>query len=326
LDADHPRRRFTLEGVEAQASAFEESLRRGRLHHAWLLTGPEGVGKAGFAYRAARRLLGAKPESAFGPLGAAPDDPVCRMIAAQSHPDLLVLERAAGETARKVIPVDEARRLPEFFAKAPALGAYRVAIIDGVDDLNANGANAVLKTLEEPSGRGVLLLLSHAPGRLLPTIRSRCRTLAFRRWTDQAVAAVLTRQADVDGADATRIAAMADGSPGRALALLQAEAIELDRMAQAMVEDPSTMADSALMSMAESFRGGEGAERFALCLNRLSAAVRRRANQAEAPAAARWAELWDRLAGLPGRVDGLNLDRADAFWNAVTDIAATAGG
>ncbi len=322
---DHPRHRYHLDGIASQGAAFEDSLQRGRLHHAWLLTGPEGLGKASFAYRAARRLLGAKPNTAFGPLGALPDDPVSRMIAAQSHPDLLVLERS-GDAVRKVIPVDEARRLPEFFAKAPALGPYRVAIIDAVDDFNANGANAVLKTLEEPSGRGVLFLISHAPGRLLPTIRSRCRTLAFRCWAEDAVSAWLQSKVGASPDEANTIAAMANGSPGRAVALVQAKAGALDQMAEEIVANPASVSGAALMSVAESFRGGEGAERFALFLDRLSSAVRRRTARASGTSAARWAELWDRLASLPNRVEGLNLDRADAFWSTINDIKATARG
>jgi DNA polymerase-3 subunit delta' len=317
-DAPHPRDRFTLEGIDAPGAAFEDALRRGRLHHAWLITGPEGLGKASFAYRAARRLLGAKSNTEFGTLGAAPDDPVSRLISSRSHPDLLVLERS-DEGARKVIPVDEARRLPEFFAKAPAIGPYRVAIIDSVDDFNANGANAVLKTLEEPSGRGVLFLISHAPGRLLPTIRSRCRTLAFKPWSDDVLQGFLSARSDVEGEAASRLAAMSRGSPGRALGLLAADSATLDQMAEKIVQNAAT--DAALMAIADGFRGGEGAAKFSLVLDRLAGAARMKAEQADPISAARWADLWARLTALPGRVDGLNLDRADAFWSAVTDIA-----
>lgn len=291
------------------------------MHHAWLLTGPEGLGKASFAFRAARRLLGARPDDRFGPLGASPDDPVSRMISAQSHPDILVLERA-GEGARKVIPVDEARRLPEFFAKAPALGPYRVAIIDAVDDFNASGANAVLKTLEEPSARGVLFLVSHAPGRLLPTIRSRCRTLAFRPWTLDELAEFICSASDLTMGDAERLASIAKGSPGRALALLTAKIAEIDQIADSIVTRSAPSA--VLMSAAEGFRGAEGMARFALLLNRLAEAAAQRAEGSEPSSAVRWAELWGRLSTLPDRVEGLNLDRADAFWSAVTDIAETA--
>ncbi len=321
VEAEHPRLRFALDGVDAQAAAFEHSLDRGRLHHAWLLTGPEGLGKASFAFRAARRLLGAKADDGFGVLGASPDDPISRLIASQSHPDLLVLERS-GEGTRKVIPVEEARRLPEFFSKAPAMGPYRVAIIDAVDDFNASGANAVLKTLEEPSGRGVLFLISHAPGRLLPTIRSRCRTLAFRPWTAAAVQSLIEGAAALPD-DAARIAAMAHGSPGRAMALLQTNALELEQIAEDLLGQTG-LPRPALMTLAESFRGGEGAARFALFTDRLSSVVQSRARQAAPASAVRWAELWGRIVALPARVEGLNLDRADAFWSLVNDVAATA--
>ncbi|MDE2488322.1 MAG: DNA polymerase III subunit delta', partial [Alphaproteobacteria bacterium] len=114
-DVPHPREVFELEGQEGSEAAFEAARARGRLHHAWLLTGPEGAGKATFAYRAARRLLGAPPAAAFGVLGADPEHPVCRQVAARAHPDLLVLERMGEDgKPRKVIPVDDARRLSEF--------------------------------------------------------------------------------------------------------------------------------------------------------------------------------------------------------------------
>src|SRR5688572_26094901 len=123
----HPREVFRLQGHEAAEAAFEDARARGRLHHAWLLTGPEGVGKATFAYRAARRLLGAPPNDAYGPLGASPDHPVSRQIIARSHPDLMVIERIGEDgKLRKVIPVDDARKLSEFFSKSPASAPHRV--------------------------------------------------------------------------------------------------------------------------------------------------------------------------------------------------------
>jgi DNA polymerase-3 subunit delta' len=317
----HPRDLYRLDGVAHQARAFEDSLARGRLHHAWMLTGPKGLGKAGFAFRAARRLLGARADESFGPLGASPDDPVSRLIASQSHPDLLVLER--GEEARKVIPVDEARRLPEFFSKAPALGPYRVAIIDAVDDFNANGANAVLKTLEEPSARGVLLLVSHAPGRLLPTVRSRCRTLAFRPWSEQAIVTFVESKCAETGDDPLRIAAMAGGSPGRAAALIGGASSDLDRLAYEIVTARPDRSNAALMKMSEGFRGGEGMERFAFLLERLCSAIQKQTLKMQPAAAAKSAALWERLAVLPSRVEGLNLDRTDAFWAALEDIRIT---
>jgi DNA polymerase-3 subunit delta' len=320
-DEVHPKDRLRLERIENQAAAFEHALSIGRLHHAWMLTGPEGLGKASFAYRAARRLLGAKPDAAYGPLGAAPDDPVSRLIASSAHPDFLVLERT-GEGARKVIPVDEARRLPEFFSKAPAMGPYRVAIIDAVDDFNANGANAVLKTLEEPSGRGVLFLISHAPGRLLPTIRSRCRTLAFRPWPLAATAAFVQARSNLNPEEAEAVAEMAGGSPGQAMALLSGDAVKLDQLARRIVESPMALERAPLSAFADSLRGGEGMARLTMFLERLAAAVRAKAASADPREAARWAEAWGRLESLGPRVEGLNLDRADAFWSAIRDLRA----
>jgi DNA polymerase-3 subunit delta' len=313
-----PRERYRLDRIEGQAEAFEAACRRGRLHHAWLLVGPSGVGKASFAYRAARRLLGAEEDAAFGPLGSSPDDPVCRLIASQAHPDLLVVERSDD---KKVIPVEDARRLPEFFSKAPALGGHRVAIIDSVDDLNSNGANALLKTLEEPSAKGVLFLISHAPGRLLATIRSRCRVLSFRPWPTDAVMALLRTQTDLGDSEIERLADMAHGSPGRSLLIAAGGAVELDRAAQAIVAQGGALPPDQLGALAESFRGAEGSARFNLLFDRLADAVSRQARGSSGLQALRWAELWSRLSGVPGRVEGLNLDRADAFWGAVSAIA-----
>src|SRR5258708_3171718 len=124
-----PREVFDLTGHAAAEEAFESSRARGRLHHAWLLTGPEGVGKATFAYRAARRLLGAPQDLSHGILGASPDHPVSRQIIAHAHPDLFVLERVGEDgKMRKVIPADDARKISEFFSKSPASAAHRVGI------------------------------------------------------------------------------------------------------------------------------------------------------------------------------------------------------
>ena len=180
-EVPHPRDVYSLQGQDAAEAAFEAARARGRLHHAWLLTGQEGVGKATFAYRAARRLLGAPADLGYGILGADPHHPVARQVAARSHPDLMVLEREGPDgKPRKVIPVNDARKLAEFFSKSPATAAHRVAIIDAADDLNVNAANAILKTLEEPPPRGVLLMTSHSPGRTSSTFAAG-RATASRR-------------------------------------------------------------------------------------------------------------------------------------------------
>jgi DNA polymerase-3 subunit delta' len=322
----HPRDVYAYEHGEAVESAFLDALERGRLHHAWLLVGPEGVGKATFAYRAARRLLGAAPDPAWGLLGSAPGDPVSRQVAARSHPDLMVLERVGEDgKPRKVIPVDEARRLPEFFSKAPAAAPFRVAIIDAVDDMNPSAANALLKTLEEPPARGVLFLVSHAPGGLLPTIRSRCRRLRFEPWPEAAVAAFVQRRAGVNEEDALRLARMSRGAPGRALELAAAGALDIDRAAHELLVGLSGGDSSALQALADGFRGAEGAARFQLLFERLADQVRANAVAGVLEGGApgeRWTEVWEMLIRLPREAEGLNLDRADAFWSAMADLRA----
>jgi DNA polymerase-3 subunit delta' len=324
----HPRETFAYEHGEAVEGAFLEALERGRLHHAWLLCGTEGIGKATFAYRAARRLLGAAADPAFGPLGSAPGHPVSRQVLARSHPDLLVLERVGEDgKPRKVIPVDEARRLPEFFAKSPASAPFRVAIIDAVDDMNPNAANALLKTLEEPPARGVLFLVSHAPGGLLPTIRSRCRRLRFAPWDDAEVAAFVRARTEASEEDALRLSHMAQGAPGRAVGLAVAGALAIDNAAHSLLRALPDGDAGALQALSESFRGGEGAERFQLLFERLADHVRRSAVAGVLEGGApneRWCEVWDRLISLPREAEGLNLDRADAFWTAVADLRAAA--
>lgn len=318
--SEHPKDRFDLIPSEAAETAFVDALSRGRLHHAWLVCGPEGLGKATFAYRAARRLLGAQPDPSRGPLGARPQDPVSQLISAQSHPDLLVLERLVdGGKTKKSISVDQARDLPEFFAKSPSRAAYRVAIIDAADDLNLNAANALLKVLEEPPERGVLFLITHAPGRLLATIRSRCRRLTFQPWAEPEVAALLARQTDLDRDEAVRIAGMARGSPGAALALATQTNLELDRLARRWVDEgPVDRAEQ--MSVADGFRGAEGQAKFEALMDRLAAAVKARSLDAARQGAA-WADLWTRLTEAPERTAAINLDKADILAGALADLA-----
>jgi DNA polymerase-3 subunit delta' len=327
--AHHARDASVLEGVEGPVRAFLEALERGRLHHAWLLTGPEGVGKASFAYQAARRLLGARPDPNGDGLASLASDPATRLVAARAHPDLLVLERLSEDNpTRKSIPVDEARRLPEFFSKAPAIAPYRVAVIDAADDLNPNAANAVLKTLEEPSGRGVLFLVSHAPGRLLPTIKSRCRRLAFAPWPDGKLADFIAARTELNGDDVQRLAQMAHGAPGRALSLMGQGALELDRQVAGILQRLPDADASELLGLAEKFRGAEGALRYQLLIDRVADRIRDAATQAadadDGLAAEPWVQAWGRLSAWPAQVEGLNLDRADAFWTMMADLRAVA--
>jgi DNA polymerase-3 subunit delta' len=320
----HPREVFDLTGHEAAEEAFEASRARGRLHHAWLLTGPEGVGKATFAYRAARRLLGAPEDRSHGILGASPDHPVSRQIIAHAHPDLFVIERLGEDgKVRKVIPVDETRRISEFFSKSPASAPHRVAIVDAADDLNPFGANAILKTLEEPPAHGILLIVSHAPGRLLPTIRSRCRRLAFPPLPLDETAAFVRHREEVSVEDSLRLAKMSGGAPGRAWALAGAKALEMDDAARALIEDLPRVDEAMALSLADRFRGAEGQAQFDLLIDRLAERVHaftvERAGQGIG-GLDRWAQVWETLQRLSRDVEAVNLDRADALFTALGEL------
>jgi len=329
LDLPHPRNTYDLMGGEEPEQALLAAITGERLHHAWLLTGPEGVGKATLAYRAARRLLGSQPSPTHGVLGVAPDDPVARLVAGRAHPDLLVLQLDPedGKT-RKHIPVDEARQLPEFFAKTPAVAAWRVAIVDAADDLNPSGANALLKILEEPPERGMILLACHRPGSLLATIRSRCRILRFGAPPTEQTAAWVAERTSIGAREAAELATMARGAPGRAWSLASAGALEADASARALLAALPGADPAAMLALADGFRGSQGAERFALVMDRLARRVHEsataRALAGEGAELDGWAEAFEFLASLPDQVEAVNLDRNDAFFTALARLKAVA--
>ena len=327
----HPREVFDYQGGEAVEATFLDALDRGRMHHAWLLVGPEGVGKATFAYRAARRLLGAAADPRFGPLGSAPDDPVSRQIMARAHPDLIVLQREQEDgKPRRSIPVDEARMLPDFFALSPASAPYRVAIVDAADDLNANAANAVLKTLEEPPERGVLLLVSHAPGALLATLRSRCRRLRFEPPPVEDALAWVAEKAGVDANKARRLVHIGGGAPGAAWRLSDAGALDLDATAREILGALPKLDEVAMLTLAEAFRGPAGAARFEILFNLLANQIHAMASgqamtgEGDPGSLERWSEAWRMLVDLPREADAINLDRTDCFHAALAQLRAIA--
>ncbi|MBP1806364.1 DNA polymerase III subunit delta' [Rubellimicrobium aerolatum] len=216
--APHPRESTALFGHAAAEQDILAAIASGKLHSGWLLSGPEGIGKATLAYRMAATLLAGDPSPAT--LGLPPDHPDARLLRSGAHPRLFVLRRGLDDRGnlRSVISVDEARRLRDFFGLSAADGGRRVVIVDAADELNPNAANAILKLLEEPPPRATLLLVAHQPARLLPTIRSRCRTLRLSPLKPSDLARAL----DAIGlatASPDRLAELASGSVGRAVTL-----------------------------------------------------------------------------------------------------------
>jgi DNA polymerase III subunit delta' len=248
MSAPEPRANPALIGhAEAEATLLG-ALRAGRIHHAWLLSGPEGVGKATLAFRFARRLLAG---GATGTLALDPAHPVFRRVAAGTHADLLTVERAWDEKRKRLrgeISVEDVRGVADFLRLTAAEGGWRVVVLDGVEHLNRNAANALLKVLEEPPARAVLLLVSASPGRLLPTIRSRCRRLPVGRLEEAEVARLLdTVLPEASGAERARLAAIAQGSPGRALRLADEDGAALAELAAgALRASPSLSARETL--------------------------------------------------------------------------------
>lgn len=235
-EAPPPRLTDKLFGHAASEATLLAAYRGGRVPHAFMLIGPNGIGKATLAYRAARFIL-AHPDPAAPAVQTAtslaidPQHPVARRVAAQGHGDLLILERTPNDKGvlRQQIAVEDIRRTISFFGATAGEGGWRIAIVDAVDELNRFGANALLKILEEPPQRALLLLVCHSASRVLPTLRSRCSVLAMRPLTPtdvaSALAAAVGRPADDPHIQAA--SAAADGSVARALAFLDADALTL---------------------------------------------------------------------------------------------------
>lgn len=319
----HPRERYDLVGQEAAEQAFCDAWSSGRLHHAWLITGPRGVGKATWAWRAARRVLGARPDDRYGVLGSSPDDPVCQTIEAEANPDLLLLRRPYDDKRKRwraEITIDEARRAPEFFSKSAGQGGWRVCLVDAADDMNVNSANALLKTLEEPPHRGILFLLAHSPGRLPATIRSRCRKLDLRPPEAGVTRDWLSAQSDLDDPSAIEAATtLARNAPGRALALIQSGGVSMAREVDSMIRSGAKLSDSDIRRMADQLSAkGSEARRPVFYENlqtRFKDEARSLAADGEDPTP--WLKAWDEVSALVRDADALYLDAKQTALSAI---------
>jgi DNA polymerase III subunit delta' len=315
-----PRETAELFGHAEAEQALLASYKSGRVPHAWLIGGPPGIGKATLAYRFARFVL-AHPDPAASEVQKAsslaldPASPVARRIAAQAQGDLLVLERVVNEQTGKLytaIRVDDVRRTVSFFGSTAGEGGWRIVIVDAVDDLQREGANALLKVLEEPPARTILLLISHAPGRELPTIRSRCRRLLLRPLDESDVAAAVAAATGrtAEEADVQEAARVADGSVGRALSLLDEKARALrqrvlDLIAQLPEPDPR-----ALHALGDALGGSDprDLETFIDLVNGWLS-ERLAGGKGPLPRMARVAETWEKVNRAAREAEIYNLER-----------------
>jgi DNA polymerase-3 subunit delta' len=280
-----------LYGLNAQIAAFRAAMAGERMHHAWLLAGPKGVGKASFADFAARLILDASDPASQG----------ASLIEAGSHPDFRRLERLPNEKTGNVarnITVDQVRHLRAVFATGTSISDRRVIIVDSIDDMERGAANAMLKSLEEPPASTIFLLVSHQPGRLLPTIRSRCRTMMFGPLDDAAMTSVLNDHLpDLDPAKRDQLIARANGSPATALADadLDMAAVDAALVELAQTGDPTNAVRSKL---AQSLALKSALPRYEAFLGRAPAFIANQARHSDGPALEAALTAWSKARAL----------------------------
>jgi len=317
-------------GQDRAIDRFSSAWATRKLHHAWLLAGPKGVGKASFAHAAARRVLAeaAGPPSGLPRIDTDDGHPIVKLIEAGSHPDMRRLERLVNEKTGNLarnISVEQVRELGEFLALTPALSPWRVAVIDTADELETSGANALLKILEEPPPNTLFFLVSHAPGRLLPTIRSRCRRLDFMNLDDDAMTSILDRHApDLSGTEGQRIIAMSGGSAGRALAFAELGLAKLEDSALAILRqgDPTNARRSDLALEL----GKKGAaERYAAFLDLAPSLIAREARKLEGASRERALDAYTKARELAAIAPRLSLDPASTVFQIGGFLAEVAG-
>ncbi len=348
----HPRETEVLFGHEAAEKELAAALASGNIHHGWLLAGPEGVGKATLAYKFAAHAL-ARPgerDQSGEKLDVPKEGIAARQVRALSHPGLMVIRRPWSHKDKRFaasIPVDEARRLKAFLGHRAEDGAWRIVILDTADELNVNAANALLKVLEEPPPRTVFLLVSSEPGRLLPTIRSRCRVLPLAPLSGAAARAAILQALTAAGKDAPDaqqwpvLESLAEGSARRGLALLENGGLELNGRLAKLLSSLPKLDWLAVHALSDELQPVAADQKFELFFDLLSGALGRliraaatdRQDGEEAALARRvigagrlavWAELWETIAREKAVALALNLDRKMLVLETFSRIEAAA--
>jgi DNA polymerase III subunit delta' len=320
----HPRRRVALHGHEAAEARLLQAVQSGKLHHAWLISGPRGIGKATLAYRFARYLSQPPSHLSQTTLAVPEDAPSAHLLAAGAHPNIFVLQRAMDQRAKRLkteIAVDDAREAISFTGMTSATGGWRIVIVDSADDLNLSSANALLKMIEEPPPRSLILIVCHQPGRLLRTIRSRCIHLHLAPLSEATVVQVLRSlpEKGVKADDATRrlAASLSRGSPGRALDLLGSKG------AAAFVDLQSRqkLTPAGCIELAAPFGGRVAAEDYAVFCELLTGWVANKARESALLGGGdALARAHDDIIYSLRQADALNLDRRQTVTDALMRV------
>ena len=311
-----------LIGHDAALTALQDAWRSGRLHHAWLISGPRGIGKSTLAFHFAKQLLSAAGQPLPDQRGEGPriDPAVAGQIAQGAHPNLLHLTRPYDSKAKRFktqLSVDEIRKTQSFYGLTAGADGWRVTIVDSADDMNASAANALLKILEEPPKKSIFLVITHSPGRLLPTIRSRCRFLPLKPLPEGDILSLLKRLGiDGDPDVMLHAARLSGGSVRRAAQLVQGDVVQHFQTFEKLMEQGAVGSASewqAVHRIGDVLATKQAAETHDLFTDLVLAWVGSRARfdagQVSSAVLAGWAEVWEKATRTVHRADAFNLDR-----------------
>lgn len=324
----HPRETETLLGHARSAALFSQAIKRNHVHHAWLLEGQKGIGKATFAWHALKRLLGVPANSeSGGTLGFDPQSPLNRQIVAKGHPDLLQLSRAWDEKKRKwvgTISVEQARGVGEFFSKKAGEASWRACVVDAVDEMTTNAMNALLKTLEEPPAKGVLFLVCHQPGKLPDTIRSRCRRILLRAPEPQLGLRIINQNIHgITDAEQKQALELAAGAPGFALEILHQDGLAIWSDIQALLDHSQhheTVKDKMLIHLAGKSNPAKQSLLFSLVLRAQELQAHSLARQGFVDASGAWESTHRQGKALAAQAQSLNLDPSACLLQIMADM------
>jgi DNA polymerase-3 subunit delta' len=334
-DAPHPRETFDLVGHAGAERALLDAYKTNRLPHAFIIGGETGIGKATLAWRLARFVL-ARPDPAdvqeAQDLAIEPNHPAARKIVALSHSDVFLLRREWNEKTKRhftEIRVDDVRQAIHMFQRSAGAEGYRICIVDSADELNRSAANALLKLVEEPPPRSLFLIIAHRPGLILPTLRSRCRTLFLRPLSTDEVVTVIDRLGgpwtEVDSATRRAAAERAQGSVSSALRLLAEDGLELDRLVGGLLDNLPALDWRAVHALADRVAPRDKEAEFDRLMVSIMGWIDTRLHSEAARGAGRLAplaEVWEKAAEAAREAEVMNLDKRPLILSIFADLAA----